>query len=442
MITTINTTTRRTSIAGYNAILSNLREREAQERSEQEVLRQRSKDELLASSQGNINVLCKHIESNYAAMVKDGRDMKQCQDELNEKLKEEELFQSTASEVYACPKVDDTQKHKMSLRRFAYYALPAQDCFFAWFALFPIVTSKIADLSSSISGFVAVSIGAVLSIGVGLGLSLISRLGVSSLEEESNSDSMKVLKKIAIAGSVISLPLMYIIGEVAFNGGTQWTYSGCFAFISLIIQLLIISGYKRQMEALEYFRKKNEIDAIKHVKETDERAIEKEITDLRGRSQSILASFGEHYNNFTDKFSSLAVARNEHIRQFEEDANYYLNQIVIYIGDLVCFRREAIPLYYESNGTVSTIPFVDFPYVSGGRNIFMNNDFIFLDYMMQRGPTGISLSETIGAIEDQQKRGLNAPASQPKSQANQNAPSTASDVGNSEEDDQDGGGIW
>ena len=72
----------------------------------------------------------------------------------------------------------------------------------------------------------------------------------------------------------------------------------------------------------------------------------------------------------------------------------------------------------------------------------MNNDFIFLDYMMQRGPTGISLSETIRAIEDQQKRGLNAPASQPKSQANQNVPSTASDAGNSEEDDQDGGGIW
>lgn len=297
------------------------------------------------------------------------------------------------------------------------------------------------DLSSAISGL-AVVIGAALSIAVGLGVSLISRLGVSSLEDANNTDSMKGLKKVAIAGAVISLPLMYIIGEVAFNGGTQWTYSGCFAFISLIIQLLIVTGYKRQMEALEYFRKKNKLEGIKHIKESDERAIGQEIATLRGKIQSILVAFEQHYATFSDKFRSLAAARDEHILQFGKDANYYLNQMVIYIGDLVCFRREAIPLYYESNGTVSTIPFVDFPYVAGGRNIFMNNDFIYLDYMMQRSQTGIPLSETLRIVEEQQNRGLNPHIAQ---QENQTAPEPQLDTPSAEDnpdDDQDGGGIW
>ena len=441
MNTTVNTNTRRTSIAGYNAILSTRNEREAKELAAQEAIKQKTIEEMLAASQGNINVLCKDIEDSYGSMVKDGHEMKQCQDELSEKLKEEELFHATASEVYPFPEVDESLEHKMSLRRFAYYALPALDCFFAWFALYPIVTSKIADLSSAISGL-AVVIGAALSIAVGLGVSLISRLGVSSLEDANNTDSMKGLKKVAIAGAVISLPLMYIIGEVAFNGGTQWTYSGCFAFISLIIQLLIVTGYKRQMEALEYFRKKIKLDGIKHIKESDERAIGQEIATLRGKIQSILVAFEQHYATFSDKFRSLAAARDEHILQFGKDANYYLNQMVIYIGDLVCFRREAIPLYYESNGTVSTIPFVDFPYVAGGRNIFMNNDFIYLDYMMQRSQTGIPLSETLRIVEEQQNRGLNPHIAQ---QENQTAPEPQLDTPSAEDnpdDDQDGGGIW
>ena len=111
----------------------------------------------------------------------------------------------------------------MSLRRFAYYTLPILDCFFAYFALYPIVTSKLADLDSAVAGF-AVVIGAILSVFVGYGISMISRLGVSSLEDNDASDSMKGLKKLAIAGAVLSLPMMYIIGEVAFNDSTDWTY--------------------------------------------------------------------------------------------------------------------------------------------------------------------------------------------------------------------------
>lgn len=186
----------------------------------------------------------------------------------------------------------------------------------------------------------------------------------------------------------------------------------------------------------------NFLHITKHIKESDERAIGQEIATLRGKIQSILVAFEQHYATFSDKFRSLAAARDEHILQFGKDANYYLNQMVIYIGDLVCFRREPIPLYYESNGTVSTIPFVDFPYVAGGRNIFMNNDFIYLDYMMQRSQTGIPLSETLRIVEEQQNRGLNPHIAQ---QENQTAPEPQLDTPSAEDnpdDDQDGGGIW
>lgn len=441
MNTTVNTNSRRTSIAGYNAIITSRNEREAQEQAVQEELKKKTLEEMMAISQNNINVLCKDIQGSYMQMVKSGRDMQKCQDELVEKQKEEELFHATAEEVYPHSEVDESISRKMSLRRFAYYALPVLDCFFAYFALYPIVTSKIADLSSAISGY-AVIIGAVLSIAVGLGLSLISRMGVASLEENDSADPMKALKKLAICGSVVSLPLMYIIGEVAFNGGEQWTYSGCFAFVSLIIQLLIVSGYKRQIDALAYFREKDKNESIKHIKEADENSIRREVQALRDKIQSIIASFDQEYASFTDKFRSLAAARDEHIEKYGKDAKYYLNQMVIYIGDLVCFRREAIPLYYEANGAVSTIPFVDFPYVSGGRNLFYNTDFVYLDYMMQRSQTGIPLSETLRIVEEQRQKGLNPPADESAAQGHPETTFESPSTDNNPDDDQEDGGIW
>lgn len=407
---TVNTPTRRTSITGYTSFINARNEREAKKLAEQEANKEGARKELIAASQSKINTLCTDIESKYRSMVKDGIDMQRCQDELRDKLKEEELYHATVGDLYVYEEVDKSLENKMGLRRFAYYALPALDCFFAYFALYPIVTSKIADLSSVLADF-AIVIGAVLSIAVGLGISLISRLGVASLEK-GDTDSMRILKIVGIAGAVISLPLMYIVGEIAFNGGTQWTYSGCFAFISLIIQLLIVSGYKRQLEALEYFRMKKSGGAVEDVKESDEKAISKEVAAIRERIQSILSSFEQHFAQFTEKFRSLAAARDEHVLRFGEEAHYYLNQMVIYFGDLVCFRREAIPLYYEANGAVSTIPLVDFPHVAGGRDLFANNDFVYLDYMMQRTQTGIPLSETFRAMGDSQPQELPPPSGQ------------------------------
>lgn len=417
MSTMVNTTSRRPlSLSGYEKIVKDRNARISEEiavreKADEKALKDEEERKRLAfeeektAEQKFIYTLCESIQRSYTAMIEAGKKMRRNQDELAEKLKEEQLFHETSDELYKYMEVDESLSRKMSLRRFAYYALPVLDCFFAYFALYPIVTSKLADLNSAISGF-AIVIGAILSIFVGYGISMISRLGVSSLEDDEPSDSMKGLKKLAIAGAVLSLPMMYIIGEIAFNGGTDWTYSGGFAFMSLIIQLLIVTGYKKQLEALTYFHTKKENEKIKAIKESDENAIRSEIQALKSKQEGIMSTFNLEYNSFTESFRNLVMARDEFMRKFGHDAKYYLNQMVIYIGDLICFRREAIPLHYEENGAVATIPLVDFPHVAGGRELFINNDFVYLDYMMQQTGTGISLSETLQAIEEQRKNAL------------------------------------
>ena len=402
MNTIVNTSSRRKSIAEYDAILNKRKEQQTQKAIIEEERRNRTHDEMEAESQKNINVLCNAIQRFYMMMAKEGQELKQCQvkleNELPKKMKEAELFYATIDEVYPYKKMDESLSRKMELRRFAYYTLPILDCFFAYFALYPIVTSKIVNLSPVLSGTAEI-IGAIFSIIVGLGVSLISRLGISTIEDNDCWDVMKWVKIVAIVGAVFSLPLMYIISEIAFNGGEQWTYSGCFAGISLTIQLLVVSGYKRQIEALSYFRERKQNETIRRIKEADENALCQELNTIQNSTQKIVSSFNQEYANFTESFRNLAAARDEHIRKFGRDAKYYLNQLVTYFGDLVCFNHDVIPLYYHANGTVSTIPFGDFPRVYGGQGIFTFNDYINLDYIMQKAHTGISLSEVIRELK-------------------------------------------
>lgn len=443
---TTATRTRRESILGYQKILDDMntrKEREAAVREETkkkalldaEEKKQLALEAEMVAAQKIINTLCESIQQSYAAMISCGKNMRINQNEIAKKEKEEDLFHQTQSEIYRTKDIDSSLSSKMKTRRIAYYALPILDCFFAYFALYPIVTSKLADLDSAISGF-AVLIGAVLSIFVGYGVSVISRLGVSSLEDDKTSDSMRALKKVAIACSVFALPMMYIIGEVAFNGGTQWTYSGGFAFMSLLIQLLIVSGYKQQIEALEYFRAQKENEEVERVKESDENAIRSELQSLKDKSKQIIATFNTEYTSFTESFRNLAIARDEFIRRFGQDAKYYLNQMVIYIGDLVCFRREAIPLYYDNNGHVATLALVDFPHVDGGRELFNNNEFVYLGYMMQHAGTEISLTETMRAIEAERINRLSATGSNSLDAPTESEPAETLDTDTLNEGDQ------
>lgn len=402
MNATVHPLSRRKSIEEYDAILNKRKEQQAQKAAKEEERRTIIKDEMKTESQKDINTLCNEIQKFYMMMVKDGRELEQCQvkleKELPQKMKEAELFYATADEIYPYKQVDESISRKMKLRRFAYYLLPALDCFFAYFALYPIVTSKISNLSPVLSGTAEI-IGVFFSIAVGLGVSLISRLGVSSIEEDDNWDIIKWIKIVAIIGSVLALPSMYIISEITFNGGEQWTYSGTFAFVSFTIQLLIVSGYKRQIEAVSYFHERKENESVCGIKEIDENALRKEIDTIKNSTQAIIASFNQEYVSFTEKFIKLAEASDEHIQRFGKAAKLYLSQMIIYFGDLVCFNQGVIPLLCHERGSVTIIPFDDFPRVYGCRAFLALNDYKKLDFIMHMAQTDISLSETIREIE-------------------------------------------
>lgn len=406
MKTESNLQTRRRTISGYEQILKNREEREAQELAEKEELQRKSLAEMAVISQNQIKAICHEIQVRYTAMVNAGKDMQEYQRQLNEKIKEEELFHSTTEDLYKTQKIDESQESKMALRRSAYHILPILDSFFAFLALSPIITAKIAHSSSFLANF-AEGIGVASSLLLGYGLSVLSRFAVSSMSED-DSPRKRTLKLLATGLAMISLPLMYIIGEVHFSGGDNWTYTICFSLVSLIIQLLIVSGYKQQNEALYYFRIKEKNRKTEETRKADEAAIRSEIDEIRRKIQNLVSSFEKDYADFMQRFTELAAARDEHILKFGQEAKIYLNQLVIYIGNLFCFRRQVIPLYLAEDGSVLSMPFVDFPNVGGINEIYTISDFVHIDNMLKRTWQEVNLTETNRVLEERQKNVITA----------------------------------
>lgn len=435
MNTSTNIESRRMSMTGYQTILKNRESREAQELIIQEEENRKNMEARADNAQKTVNEQCKEIQHSFSQLVQSGKDMQQMQDQLAEKEKEEELFQSTADEVYALTDLEEKDVHKMQFRKGAYHALPILDCIFAFFALYPIMTSKFAE-TSRWGEAMAIPVGIVLSAGIGYGLSILSRIGVSSLDDGDKSSPMHILKKLAIGLSMFSLPLMYLIGEACYSNWETWTYSSCFAIISFVIQLLIVSGYKNQIAALDYFRIKEQNEKAKAARSNDEKAIQGEIKAIKGKMQSIIDTFNAEYTKFRNKFTDLAAARNEYIAQFSREPKYYLNQLVIFFGNLVCFRRMEIPFYREANGAISAIPVIEFPHVVGGHEVEKSVELLYIDYMLKASNTGISLSETIRTVDEGYQKKLSTFSE--TTQANPISTEAENELADDENED----GIW
>ena len=395
---TENHTSNIMSRSGYEKIIEMRNEREARQQEAEEKLRREAMEEKAEASKQHIKDICDDVEKNYTAMINDGRAMQNSQDKLNELLEVEKLFLETADERYPKDEVVEMSQHAMKLHRIAYYVLPAMDCFFAYFAIYPIITSKFAHLSPQMAG-VAEIVGIVMSIVVGLGLSLLSRFAVASMRGDV-SPFKKVFMSLALVLSMTALPLMYVVGEVTFSGGKSWAYSGVFACISFVIQLLIVTGYKSQEKAINRLKETKGRVSGHASREDDESIIREEIREMNEEMDGIMEKFDRDYDAFTRSFRSLALARDEHISEFGEDVKLYLNQLVIYFGDLVCFYGEVIPLRRCEDGSIMPFSFLSFQKVNGGQDLFTSDDFIILDYMLRRRNNGISLTETIRLIEE------------------------------------------
>ena len=395
-ITPVAETSRRRSVDGYKSILGRREKDEAKAQAALAEQKRLAEEQEVSGLQSSINSLCDSVQASYTAMVNAGKDMSSAQQDLERNEEEVALFLETSDELYARKDFDESQMQKMAARRLAYYLLPVLDCFFAFMCIYPIVTSKVSDLSFFPGSEVA--IGAFLSVLVGYGASLLGRMGVASLDDDDRGGGLMWLKYLAIAGSVLTLPLMYVISEVAFNGGRDWTYSGSFAFVSLVIQLLIITGFKRQQEAMQYFSVKAFNDRADAARAADEAAIRNEKMTIEERIEGIIKAFDREYRTFTEKFRALASARDQYLSRTGREPKNYLNQMVIYFGDLVCFRREAIPLHYTDGKAIQVLQPVNFQSVGGCEEIYNNDEFVILDYMLQRSYSGVSLSETLRSI--------------------------------------------
>lgn len=413
-ITLNNPLSRRQSPGRYKSIIRGREEAKAQQlakdqaaKEEQERLDSARKEE---DMQKNINTLCDDVQNTYTGMVNAGKELARYQDELNEKRVEEDNFYETLNEVYDYKGVDDSKVQTMKTRRLAYYLLPVLDSCFAFLALYPIMTSKLSDLEFVGPGFL-VGLGALVSLAVGFGLSVLARLGMASLDETKDKDDPKRwLKYLAVGLSVLALPLMYVVGEIAFNGGEDWTYSGSFALVSLLIQLLIITGYKRQQEARQFLKDKEYNDQADAVRTADENALKNESKAIQEKIDGSIAKFDGLYTVFTNKFRALAAARDEFLAKIRREPSLMLNQMVIYFGNLVCFRREVIPFHLNANGAIELLPVADFPHVSGCREMFNNHDFTILNNMLQRTNSRVSLAETLRQLEGNNNGALPGPA--------------------------------
>lgn len=398
---TVNYASRRLTRRGYENVIEMRNQREARQQEAEEKLRRETMKNKAEESKMYIKELCEEVEKSYTSMVNDGRAMRNNQDKLNDLLEEERLFQATVEERYPKEEVVEMSQHAMKLHKMAYYVLPAMDCFFAFFAIYPIITSKFAHLSSQLAG-VAEVVGVILAVIVGLGLSLLSRFAVSSLSRD-EEPLKKVFICLAIILSMTALPLMYVVGEVTFSGGKSWAYSGVFACISFVIQLLIVTGFKKQELAISSLKGSHGKVYGYASREEDENAISEEIREVNAKMDEIMEKFENDYDNFTSSFRSLAMARDEHIREYGEEIKMYINQLVIYFGDLICFHSEMIPLHRNEDGSITPFTFLTFHKVSGGQDLFSSDEFIYLDYMLRRGRSGISLTETIRQIEEQNR---------------------------------------
>lgn len=384
----VNTQSQTMSAAEYRYQLEEYKQQEEQKR--KTLLEQKRRE-----SHNTIDFLCDDNQHSYSSMIDLCQDMEMAQIEKRNMTQELNDFLAAKKLNYKYEDIDESLYRQMKLRRLAYYLLPALDVFFAYLALEPLVSNVLIELTSLSDGM-AKAIGAILSVLVGLGVSLLSRIGMASMDVEDPNNHNGLI----VVGSVLILPIIYIGGEIAFRGGNNWIYSGIGALASLIIQLLIVKGYKHQIEALNYFDKikKNKMTKAKEDAKKKEHC--DKIADAENKIQTTIARFREEYNHFIEYFRNLAKAYEEHKKEFNEDVELNLGQIIIFMGNLTCYRCVKVPFKYDRDGSISLMPQYEFPSVSCCKGISKSKDFEYLKYMRDRDYLDPAFADAITTIEN------------------------------------------
>lgn len=335
-----------------------------------------------------MTALCQQVSGSYRSMVNCGKLMREKQNELREK----ELEQRKLCEAKEILSSESKVNTEYAFRSLAYYLLPVMDTFFAFFAIRPIITSKIADLGGETF---AIVVGAFMTILVSILVSLLSRIAMSSLKEENK------WKKSVVLASTLLLPLMYVVGEIIFNSGKTWAFSGCFAIISWVIQLIIVAGYSNQREALNIRKANSGNTEMNRTVKNSEKAVGRKIDKIRSEIEKIKKDFKAAENDFIAGFRKIVDLRQSYKSQYGDELSYCLGQVITWLGNVICYHCEALPMRY-TNGVVESVVILDS--VGGSERIYFNKDLEVISYMYNEIGSENSLDEYIGTIERQRRK--------------------------------------
>lgn len=266
---------------------------------------------------------------------------------------------------------------KDRLRRLAYYLLPIADVCFAFLCIYPIATSKLAHLGEAIAEMAGIS----FSIIVGLAISLFGRISLSSLEE--GEDWRKAP---TVIGVIIILPLMYIVSEIIFNGGQSWAYSICFAFISFMIQCIMIKGFNTQIKAWDIKKSRNN-EIRRSIKKT-ERALNRQTNRLKKEAEALKKDFKKATDNFTAAFRDIVTASDSYLAEYKNSIFIPVGNDARYLGNAICFQREALPICHTDEIVFSkNLKYISYMYNEIGAEISLE------EYLDSRESEPVPLSQ-------------------------------------------------
>ncbi len=398
---------------GYDIIINKLEaerlQKEAElERTEQNALmemetqKRKQLEQAMESAQNFIYTLCDTTVRNYKIMVDAGRDMLRNEKEIDKLEKEQKVRGEIGESVlYPILPLDESKELRMKWRMISYKSLPIIDTFFAFFAINNILTHKLVNSFPGFEVFMLVA-AIMVSIFAGWFLSTISRMACASLNPDS-PPAKEFKKRIGVILSSFILPAFYIVGEWSFSDQRDWAFACGFAAVSFIIQYVMICSFKEYEEAKEYFRIKTENMKMMTAKEADEKAIHGELAALKNKEEMIMNRFNSAYEEFEKTFRDLVIARDEFVRKFEKEVLHSLGQVVIYVGNLLCFRDERFPFNRNQEGLVTVLQPVGFHGVNGCIALGQSDELILLNGMLRRRG-GMSMDETIRQIEEQSKK--------------------------------------
>lgn len=144
-----------------------------------------------------------------------------------------------------------TPHYESHMRKLAIHSLPIINFITCFFAVFPLLSFKITNLSPTAVFIIAL----LLSLFCSYSITLLERIAIASSTNE-------LWDTLILASTICMIPAMHICKEIAFFDGETFRYSCSFALISLILQITSLTAYKRQMKFDRDIHKENNDETV------------------------------------------------------------------------------------------------------------------------------------------------------------------------------------